>query len=267
MKPLLLLAASSLALGATACTKAPAPRAALDCPANSGDLTRTSVAPDGKSCTYVTADGAEVTLQLMAVRGDARQTLDALEAQLLAAQPTKVASLSDTAPSPTAAKDAQRAAAEAARDAVATTSSTADASEESVRVDMGDEAIVIAEEGGETRVNLPGVRIVANEDTDSAKVKIGPLSVDANGDDATIQLRRDVRLKGEALAREKRGIRATFVYTGERLPPGYRFVGYEAGGPKTGPLVVAVVKSRNDGDHGGEIYPDVTKLVRRNGGV
>jgi hypothetical protein len=80
-------------------------------------------------------------------------------------------------------------------------------------------------------------------------------------------MRRDVRLRGEALSRDRRGLRATFIYTGKDLPDGYRFVGYEAGGPKAGPITVAVVKSKIDGEDNGDIYPDVKKLVRRNGGV
>ncbi|MFN9711764.1 MAG: hypothetical protein ACK547_02120, partial [Alphaproteobacteria bacterium] len=65
----------------------------------------------------------------------------------------------------------------------------------------------------------------------------------------------------------KRGIRATYIYTGKDLPTGYRFVGYEACGPKSGPITVAIVKSKLDSDAGEEMYPDVKKLVRKNGGV
>ena len=76
-----------------------------------------------------------------------------------------------------------------------------------------------------------------------------------------------MRLRGEALNPQRRGVRATFIYTGHDLPEGFRFVGYEAGGPKTGPITVAVVKSKLDDDVGSEIYPDVKRLVRKNGGV
>ena len=93
------------------------------------------------------------------------------------------------------------------------------------------------------RVDLPGIHITANENDESAKVRVGPISIDANDSSATIRSRREVRLRGEAFSREKRGIRATFIYTGKDLPAGYRFVGYEAGGPKTGPIAVAIVKS------------------------
>ncbi|RYE97015.1 MAG: hypothetical protein EOO77_39860, partial [Oxalobacteraceae bacterium] len=50
--------------------------------------------------------------------------------------------------------------------------------------------------------------------------------VDANGDDTTVNIYRDVRMRGEALARDKRGLRATFIYTGQDLPAGYGYIGY-----------------------------------------
>ena len=65
MKTFYLLAASGLALATVACTPKTTPvRAALECPPTQGDLSRTAVASDGKSCTYVTSNGAEVTLQI-----------------------------------------------------------------------------------------------------------------------------------------------------------------------------------------------------------
>jgi len=56
-----------------------------------------------------------------------------------------------------------------------------------------------------------------------------------------------------------------FIYKGDDLPGGYRVVGYEAGGPKSGPITVAVVKSKESFD-GDDIYNDVKRLVRKNGG-
>ena len=50
MRPLLLLAASTLALTTAACgPKTPAARAALDCPLTQGDLSRTPASADGKA--------------------------------------------------------------------------------------------------------------------------------------------------------------------------------------------------------------------------
>jgi hypothetical protein len=44
-------------------------------------------------------------------------------------------------------------------------------------------------------------------------------------------------------------------------------VGYQASGPKAGPLTIAVVKSRDDIGNGGRLYRDIERLVRRNGGA
>jgi hypothetical protein len=267
MKPLYLACASALALTAAACgPKVPAARAALDCPTSQGDLTRTSVSPDGKACTYASKGGAEVTLQLVNVTGSPDATLASIETTLLADRTPAAAVKVDgkgvepAKASADAAKDAEKAAREASDDTNGI----------SVNVDIdahGKPAGVITEDGGTTRVNLPGVHIVANDDNDTADVQIGPLRVNASDDGATVRMRREVRLRGEALNPEKRGLRAMFIYTGDDLPQGYRFVGYEAGGPKRGPLTVAVVKSKTEGPDGHDLYPDVKKLVRKNGGV
>ena len=83
MRPLLLLAASTLALTTAACApKVPPARAALDCPATQGDLTRTSAS--ATVCTYATSSGAEVTLQLVSTAGGVDNALSGIEATLLA---------------------------------------------------------------------------------------------------------------------------------------------------------------------------------------
>jgi len=271
MKPLYLVAASALALTAAACgPKVPAVRAALDCPPTQGDLTRTSASPDGKACTYTNGGGAEVTLQLVNVTGSPDATLAAIETTLLANRTAPAATAEGDAKTPAqavkaasadAAKDAAKAAKEAADDTKGVT----------VQVSVNDkhdhDTGIVTEDGGTTRVNLPGIHVVANDSDDTAKVRVGPLTIDAGDDGATVRMRRDVRLRGEALNPEKRGLRAMFIYTGDDLPEGYRFVGYEAGGPKRGPITVAVVKSKSEGPDGGDLYPDVKKLVRKNGGV
>ena len=278
MKPLFFLAASALALTTAACApKAPPVRAALDCPVSQGDLTRTAASPDGKACTYVSEDGAEVTLQLVSTAaGGPDAALSAIETRLLASR--EAIKAADTA---TEAGDAKAAAEDSAK-AAATASGTAevdravaeakaDTRDAGVKVDVqigkAGKGVSTTDGDGTTTVNLPGIHIVANERDDTANVKVGPITVNAQDGAATVRMRRDVRLRGEALNPDKRGLRATFIYTGEDLPDGYRFVGYEAGGPKAGPITVAVVKSKADGPNGGELYPDVKKLVRKNGGV
>lgn len=268
MKPLYLAAASAMALTAAACgPKTPVARAALDCPPTQGDLTRTSASPDGKACTYVGEGGAEVTLQLVSVQGSPDATLAAIETTLLAnrSAPKPADAAAKTEPAQVGAdavKDAAKAAKEAADDTKGITVAIGPKKDH-----QHDGFAVVTDDAGTTRVNLPGIRVVANDSDDTANVKIGPLTVDAGDSGATVRMRRDVRLRGEALSPEKRGLRAMFIYTGEDLPDGYRFVGYEAGGPKRGPITVAVVKSKEDGPDGGDLYPDVKKLVRKNGGV
>lgn len=280
MKTLYLLAASGLALTTAACApKTPPVRAALDCPMTQGDLSRTAVASDGKSCTYVTTDGAEVTLQLVSTAAGPDAALSAIETTLLANRMPTNTDASRTGTEEKAGADKVKVEAPKPGDAKAedgvegtAAQAVADANQDtksagvSVRIDKSGKHV--SETGdGKTRVDLPGIHIVADDNTDSANVRVGPITINAGEGGATIRLRRDVRLRGEAFNPQKRGLRATFIYTGEDLPAGYRFVGYEAGGPKAGPITVAIVKSKLDGDDGGEIYPDVKKLVRKNGGV
>ena len=77
-----------------------------------------------------------------------------------------------------------------------------------VKID-GDDKKVQTDADGTTRVNLPGIHITANDRDDTANVRVGPITVDANDGAATIRMRRDVRLRGEALSRDRRGLRAT----------------------------------------------------------
>lgn len=285
MKPLYLVAVSVLALSAAACgPKVPAARAALDCPMKQGDLTRTGAAPDGKACTYASADGAEVTLQLVSTAGGVDTALSNIETNLLAGRvaPQETAATGARADAKASAS-AARAQAEAAADARGGIQMRADSDgkvsvdsditvdgkpADGVNVQVKDGRTVVTDGDGEvTRVDLPGIHIVANDKEDTASVRVGPINIDAGGDAATIRIRRDVRLRGEALNPEKRGLRATFIYTGDDLPGGYRVVGYEAGGPKRGPITVAVVKSKVEEHDDGGLHNDVKKLVRLNGGV
>jgi hypothetical protein len=286
MKTLILLTASSLALGLAGCAPGgkPAVRAALDCPDRQGDLTRTGMAADRKSCTYRTGDGNVVTLQLVATNGDAAGTLKALETSLTAAVPGAEKAALERAAAEKAAEpakvaetgrstDAERVAKEAAADAAKAPGAKEVASRDGDDVNVHLPGLhVEAHDGGggssdRAHIDLPGIHINADGDTDQADIKVGSVTVNAKDDVATIRVFREVRLRGEALSREKRGLRATFIYTGKNLSNGYRFVGYEAGGPKAGPLTVAILRSNLDGDMHDRAYNDVKRLVRKNGGV
>lgn len=112
-------------------------------------------------------------------------------------------------------------------------------------------------------IHLPGVSIQAAGDR--ANVRVGSLHVDAGGGGAVIREARDTRLRGEQLSPERRGYRAAFIVAGSGLPDGLTTLGYIAGGPKTGPLTVAVLKMKTR--DGGVVHRDVTRLVRSNGGI
>lgn len=268
MNSTLTIAAMGLILALPACAQRPESAATtgrLDCPEQSGSLDRIEAAQDGRSCRYRMADGAEVELRLVDVVGDARATLAMLETELAAALPPQLA---DITPSTTGAEAEESAALaaqaveEARTDAGGDVSNPADARPGAVDVDVGGHRIQAQDDS--VSIDLPGLKIDAQEEV--ANVSIGPVSINASDDGATIKIYREVRLKGEALSREKRGVRATYVLAGEPRAQGAAYVGLEAGGPKAGPLTVAIVTSAV-AEADDESLDDVRKLVRENGGV
>ena len=184
----------------------------LNCPEHQGDLTRTETAADGLSCTYAGPRGAEVTLQLVHL-GEGQSTSEVLapfEAALRALMPHTVAR-------------------------------------------AGDSPLVSVQSGGDsTRVRLPGVSV--DEGGGRSSVRIGPIliesdepaggseheggeTVSVNANDNAAEVR--TRSEGDAL-------RATYILTDEEASEaGWRLVGYEARGPVHGPLVIAVVHSKD----------------------
>lgn len=281
MKMLAPLAASALALSVGACAANPTTAVAtgrLDCPTTSGDLTRVSVAPDGKSCVYSEKGGAEVTLKLVSLQGGLDATLAGFETDLMkaAGAPPPTSNAAPTAegvmppeppapPAPGASAEAAKVAEDAARDAKVEIQSGQTTA--TVTASAGDHKVEISgSDKDEAHISLPGIHIDAKDD--SANVQVGPIHINANDETATIRIRKDVRLRGEPLARDKRGVRATFVYVDHEKTGAYSFVGYEASGRRTGPIVVALVKAKGDeGRHGNEMYDDVKRLVRKNGGA
>lgn len=67
----------------------------------------------------------------------------------------------------------------------------------------------------ETIIALPGLHVRARGD--SAEVNVGPVKIDASGDNAVVRLQREVRLKGQSLSPSRNGFRATFVLAGDDL--------------------------------------------------
>jgi len=284
MKSLLFLSACGLVLTVAAgCapTTPPTARVALDCPSYEGDLKLTNVAPDKKSCAYVSSEGDQVSLRLIPVSAGAYETaLQPVEQELqgeiqTAADKSAAAGAQATEAAKTAtgaSRDAAQAAQQAAQDAAAavhisvkdagqkSAAHAGDADEDNnVRVDADDSR------GGHANIDLPGIHIHADGDNNQAKVDIAGVHIDGSDEGATIRTSHEVRLRGEGLSAHRNGFRSTFVLAREDLKDGWRAVGYEAGGPKAGPITVAVFKARDGGHEGAS--EDVKKLVRRNAGV
>lgn len=231
----------------------------LDCPEVQGELRKVSAAADGQSCVYSGAQ-AEVVLRLLPMPGgDAEAALAPIEADLKSLMPTR----------------------------------------KTITATQGVKA-----DGDTARIRLPGVSIDAHGD--KADIKIGGLTINANDDTAEVRVSKnlvvrdgdasrsvqvnesanskstvvrassdedgDVDIKADrdgAEIRHRRGgdgVRATLILASDKATSGYRVVGYEARGPKGGPMAIAIVKAkdRDGGDH--DVFKDMKSLVRHNVG-
>ena len=193
---------------------------ALQCPESQGLLTRKgSAAPGGEICTYGGPRGAEVSLHLVRLDDETPEAvLAAFEQRLSASMPNT----------------ANQAAAGAEGDA-------------GVRIRADDE---------NASVDLPGLKIRA--EGDAADIRIGGLRIntsDGGNGAASAQVTAggdqvDVQASGNVAAvRTSEGgdsTRATYQLTDDQpSPEGWRMVGYQARGPKGGPIVVATVRSKD----------------------
>jgi len=274
MKSLLLLSACGLALtGLSACAPVtpPSQRVALDCPADVGDLKLSSAAADKKTCLYNTRDGDEVSLRLIPVSGSYQNALQPIEQELQGEITPAGAKAADAKGADAGAKvaTAQASASATSQAAKAAQEAEADAKgsvSKGKRDSDDDDKIDIHSDGANSdhaHIDLPGIHI--NADDDKANVSVGGINVDAGENGATVRMSRDVRLRGEAFSPQRNGFRATYILAREDLKDGWKSVGYEAAGPKSGPITVAVFKA-HEGRHR-DVSEDVKRLVRRNGGV
>jgi hypothetical protein len=220
----------------------------LDCPDQQGELKRVSAAVDGQACVY-SGQNAEVTLSLVALNGgDAEAALAPIEANLKALMPA----MKTPAPPPPPGSKSR---------------------------------------GESAKISLPGVKIDAHDK--GADIRIGGLTINANDGSAEVKVSKNVTERGDganvsvkasndeegdteihatddgAQIRQRKGgdgVRATLILASDKAVSGYRVVGYEARGPKGGPLAVAVVKARGRDGSDHDIFEDMKTLVRRNVG-
>lgn len=240
MNRIALLAAGCAVLALAACDHPDAARqreaqalkvvSKLDCPETQGRLKRLSAAPDGLSCNYG-ADGVEVTLKLVQlVNGGAAAALSPIEAELRALMPKE--------------------------ESVAVADAGASAGKDDVDI------------------RLPGVSIKAGEG--GADINVGGpdgAQINANDDGAEIRVQRNVEVNGKTVESESSrrhqrddGIYSRFILASDKIADGWAVVGYEARGPKTGPMVVATLKARRGHDADEDSFSDASELVRHNVG-
>lgn len=250
---------------------------ALQCPQTMGSLTRKGSAHAGGSvCTYTGAKGAEVSLHLVKLdTSSVDDVLQAFQARLSREMPQTTARL--RAAEAEAAADAARADAEAAR----ADASAARADAEAARADTAAAGrlttvqmpgVQIDTRGDDADVKLPGINIESRGDRSS--VRIGGINIQSNDGSGSVNINSGddrVSIQSHADSTEVRtstggeSTRITWVLTDpEASASGWRLVGYEARGPKGGPLVVATVRSRDS--ERGRVFADARDLVALNVG-
>lgn len=157
------------------------------------------------------------------------------------------------------------------RDSRANRASSSDGERVNVRLP----GMRVKAEGDSADVRLPGISVKA--EGDRADVRVGPITikaddssgtsnVDIDADDTQVAIRSHNDTSEVRSRRKGPGVRASYILADAAASPaGWRAVGYEARGPEGGPLVVAVVKSKEK--HGeDDIFDDAKALVRRNAG-
>lgn len=201
--------------------------ARLTCPDRQGELRRLAMAADGRSCSYTAPHGGEVTLRLVAAGApDPRAALAPIEAELRSVVPAPTAR-PIAAPMPGA--------------------------------------------GGENvAIDLPFFEVRAGDD--AARVRMPGIEVDAAGEDAAVNIGgsggETVRVNARDGASEVRvdagrgeTVQATYILArDEPTAAGWRTAGYQARGPRGGPLVVATARSRTESD---QLFDELDDLIDR----
>lgn len=237
----------------------------LDCPDRQGRLTRVSIAPDGKSCGYA-GDNAEVTLRLVALQGDdAEAALNPIETDLKALMPHL------KAPAAPGAPRSSKGGKETAQ--IRLPGLSIDARDEGADIRIG--GMTINADDGEAQVRITknvtskdGERTTSVEERKDGGRESRTVRVSSSDDkDGEVDIRADDH--GAVMRhrqKENDGVRATLVLASDKAPGGYHLAGYEARGPKGGPLAVAIVKAKDRNSEDGDLFKDMKALVRHNVG-
>lgn len=243
---------------------------ALQCPQTMGSLTRKGSAHAGGTvCTYTGAKGAEVSLHLAQLEDSSvDEVLQAFQTRLSREMPLTTARL--RAAEASAAAEAARADADAARADADAAHADAVAASDSASVQAP--GVHIETRGDNADVKLPGINIESRGDRSS--VRIGGINIQSNDGSGSVNIRSGddrVSIQSHADSTEVRtstggdSTRITWVLTDPQASEaGWRLVGYEARGPKGGPIVIATVRSRDS--ERGQVFADARDLVALNVG-
>ena len=223
----------------------------LDCPEQQGRLKRVSVAPDGLSCVY--SGEAEVTLRLVSLNGgDAEAALAPIETELKALMPTVKAADPPTTPGKSGKN----------KTSIHLPGVHIDASDDGADIKIG-HITINSSENGASEVKI-SKNVTVRGDNRKETVNISAQDDEDGDGDVNIRANDD----GAEIRHNKRGdaIRSTLILASDKPTSGYKVVGYEARGPKGGPIAVATVKAKNrdEGDH--DVFKDMKALVRHNVG-
>ena len=238
----------------------------LQCPDTLGALTRKgSASGDGLVCNYTGPRGAEVSLHLVRLDGQSvDQVLAGFETRLAADLPEAAARVN--AETARADAEAAKADAEAARADAEAAKADADAAGAASVTAPG---VHIEARDEQASVRLPGIRIEASGD--KAQVQIGGMKIDAEDGQGTQTRTASVSVNSNEQATEVRAItpgeaiRAHYILTdGNPRPGGWAMVGYEARGPRGGPIIVATVRAKERNRD--RIFDDARDLVTLNVG-
>ncbi len=209
------------------------PLSRLECPGSEGALKLVSAANDGRSCVYASSSNqTQVELKLVNVPDTPQTALDPIEADIKTLMPAT----SSPPPAP--------------------------ASSGAPSQDL---------KGRDVDIQLPGLSIRAGEDR--ANIRVGGMHIKANGQGNSVRvtgrhpgggrLSIDASDSGAIIRTRSSGpnVRSTFMIASDDAgPAGWRAVGYEARGPRSGPLVVAVVKTKSEDRE--DVFSEVHSLVR-----
>jgi hypothetical protein len=238
----------------------------LDCPDEHSSLRRVSAAPDGRSCVYSGDDETTVELRLVNVTGsDTGAALAPIEATTHAWVPVQ----SNTAHSEATAEPPE------APEAPETPAKPGAPTNVSMHPAGG--KLPSGRSEDDVEFDLPGIHIHANDD--HARVSVAGVHVDADDRNEKVHVERKGhgRAGGDVLVDAHEGgaiirldnsdanIRARVMFASETAgPEGDHAAGYVARGPRSGPLVVAVVRMKGDHDHDDDVFGSATSLVKHN---